>query len=143
MLRAVRYIFIGALAGFIPVFLLISLIVEPKLGLIIGLLVGLISGLFSLGFMQRVLAQVAFEINMQNKAFDRGMSWYEERVREQINHMGFAYDRTEGKEEIFKPRALHKLFQPEVRLEVDTYYIHVVASRLMVRLIATYVEIPE
>ena len=70
------------------------------------------------------------------------MGWYEERVREQINDMRFFADgKNDQGQEIFRPRALYRVFEPEIYLDVETYSITVTASRLMIRLISAYVEI--
>tara|TARA_Y100000031_G_C7906152_1_gene241738 strand:- start:6 stop:437 length:432 start_codon:yes stop_codon:yes gene_type:complete len=129
------------IAGLLSVSIL-SIFTDFKLALIISTLLGFIFGLFSLGFTQRTLSSQTLEITTGNKHPERPMSWYEDRVREQINDMRFFADGTnEQGQEIFRPRALYRVFEPDIFLDVETYAITVTASRLMIRLISTYVEI--
>lgn len=141
MLRLLLY-FLGAalVAGILAVMVLVMFF-EFKLAFIISSLVGLIFGLFALGFTQRILGSQQIEINAGNKHPERPLKWYEERIRAQINDMRFLYA---GKDssgiERYQPRALYKVFEPEIFLEVTPYLISVKASRLMMRIICDYVE---
>lgn len=142
MLRLLLYFLLAAMiAGLLSVTILV-IFVDLKLALIISTLVGFIFGLFSLGFTQRTLSSQTLEITTGNKHPERPMRWYEDRVREQINDLRFIDDGKNAQgQEVFKPRALYKVFEPNIYLEVETYSITVTASRLMIRLIASYVEI--
>ncbi len=142
MIRLLTYFLLAALiAGILSVSVL-AIFLEFKLALIISALVSFIFGLFALGFTQRTLSSQTLEINASNKHPDRPMYWYDERVREQISDMRFyAEPKTVDGREIFKPRGLYRVFEPDIVLERDPYSITVTASRLMIRLISTYVEV--
>lgn len=141
MYRALAYF---SLAGFIMAllsFMILAVFFPFTLSLIIACLLGTIFGLFSLGFMQRTLPSQTLEINSGNKDPEKPMRWYEERVREQINDMRFIFKEVHEGTEVFKPRALYRVFEPNIYLETSPFEITVRASRLMIRLISTYVEI--
>jgi hypothetical protein len=120
---------------------ILVIFMEFKLAFIISGIFGLIFSLFSLGFTQRVLRTVYFEINSKNKNPQKPLNWYEERVRTQIADMGFELLSKEGEVEKYCPRALYRVYEPAMVLEVNPYFIGIKASRLMIRLISTYVEI--
>ena len=143
MKRALKYFLVGFSFCFITFFVPASIFISYKLGLLIGSISGCVFGLFCIGFMLRPLEQIEFEIHSGNKKPDFPMSWYEERVRAQIRDMGFTLEKKLGDREFYLPRALQKVYEVNLELEVSPYIIHIKASRLMIRLIATYVEIEE
>ena len=126
-----------------PLFILgLSLFIEFKLAFILGVLIGFILSLSVMGFTRRELKSQHFEVTMQNKAIDRGMKWYEDRIREQIFDHGFNFSHKEKDGvEVFAPRTLYQVYEPKIRLKVETYSIEVEASRLMIRIISDYLEI--
>lgn len=134
--------FISFLLLFILGLIVLFLFTEIKLALIISLFYSFILSLSVLGFTQRTLKSVTLEVNMNNKSSDKGMKWYEDRIRKQILDNGFQFFDKEDMAEVFKPRTLYKVYEPTIYLEVETYCITVKASRLMVRMIADYIEIP-
>jgi hypothetical protein len=119
----------------------LSIFMDFKLAFIISGIFGLIFSLFAFGFTQRVLRTVYFEINSKNKDSQKALKWYEERVRTQVFEMGFKLTSKEGQLETYLPRALYRVYEPSMTIEVNPYFIGIKASRLMVRLISTYVEI--
>lgn len=132
----------AALIGGLLSVTMLTIFLEFKLALIISTFVAFIFGLFSLGFTQRTLSSQTFEITTGNKHPKRPMRWYEERVREQIADMRFIEcGKDENGVEHFKPRALYRVFEPDIELCVETYSISLTASRLMIRLVSKYVEI--
>ena len=143
MKQALKYFMVGFILCFLTFFVPVSIFMSYKLGLLIGSISGCIFGLFCIGFMLRPLEQIEFEIHSGNKKPDFPMSWYEERVRVQIRDMGFTLEKKVGGREYYLPRALQRVYELNLELEVSPYMIHVKASRLMIRLIATYVEIDE
>ncbi len=119
----------------------LTIVLDFKLAFIISLLIGFIFGLFCLGFMQRVLKSESIEVNAGNKHKDRPLSWYEERIREQIHDLPFRYDETVDGVEVYIPRALYKVYEPNIYLEITPYDIKFTGSRLMVRLVRAYIEL--
>ncbi|MBD65721.1 MAG: hypothetical protein CME62_10975 [Halobacteriovoraceae bacterium] len=102
-----------------------------------------IAGSLFLGFKVRPLKSKTFEVTSGNKHPDRPMAWYENRIREQIKDLRFEKLKSENGVEYYKPRSLYQVNEPELSLEVTPYVISVTGSRLMIRLISTYVEIEE
>ena len=136
--------FLISFAGlFVLFFASLSIIFELKLAAILGGIVSFILSLSVMGYTRRALKSQRFEVNMQNKMKERGMRWYEERIREQIFDHGFTFSHKEDNgEEVFSPRTLYQVYEPDIKLRVDTYSIEFEASRLMVRIISDYLEIP-
>lgn len=102
-----------------------------------------IAGCLYLGFKVRPLASKTLEVSSGNKHPQRPMKWYEDRIREQIRDLRFKSAGIKDGVETFTPTTLYKVYEPNIYLEVTPYTITVSASRLMIRLIATYIEIPE
>lgn len=142
MVRLILYfVSAAAIAGMLSLMVLV-IFFDFKLSFIISSLLGFIFGLFSLGFTQRTLKSETLEINASNKHPQKPLKWYEERVREQIKDMRFRYaGKDEQGKELFKPRTLYRVFEPDIELEVSPYDITITASRLMIRLIVSYTEI--
>ncbi len=143
MHRLIKHFAITFSVGLLGGFLIGITIYDFKFGLILGTIVGIIFGLFGVGFTERVLASKSFEITADNKNPKIGLKVYEAMVREQISNMGFQFHCKKDAIEIFTPRALYKIFEPNVELEVNPYYIRVIGSRLFIRLISSYTEIEE
>lgn len=120
---------------------LLSMFMDFKLAFIISGVFGFVFSLFALGFTQRVLRTVYFEINSKNKDSQKGLNWYEERIRTQVFDMGFQLLSKEGGVEKYNPRALYRVYEPAMTIEVTPFYIGINASRLMIRLISSYIEI--
>ena len=110
--------------------------------LTIGLICGGIFAAMSLGFMIRELKSQVLTITAENKNPELPMSWYDDTIMEQIALMGFTQkEKSSEGIEIFEPRALMKVYEPNLYLEKTPYMIEVKASRLMIHLISENVEI--
>lgn len=124
-----------------PFVFLGAVIVYPfKLAFIIASIFAAIAGLMSSGFMVRKLKVEEFEINTTNKDPEKGLDWYEDIIREQLRDMRFVYKTTIGSTEIFKPRGLYRIYESDIELERQAYWIRLKGSRLFVRLIKDLME---
>lgn len=86
--------------------------------LTIGLICGFIFSALSLGFMIRVLKSETLTITVENKNPELPMGWYEDIIMEQIALMGFIRkEKTIDGIEVFEPRALMKVYEPNLFLE--------------------------
>jgi hypothetical protein len=121
---------------------LILIIFNPLVkSLLIAAIVGGISGLFSLGFMVRQLKRLSFEINSSNKAIDKGLSWYQERIHEQAMDMRFKCVLKTSNEIIYKPQSLYRVFESDIIVELSPYDIRISCSRMMLRIILDYLDL--
>lgn len=141
MSKLLKYFVVGWLTGFVIAFFAFILLFPFKLVVISSLIFGFIYGLFCMGFMQRKLKVVSFEINPENKDSNKGLAWYEEKIKEQIQDMRFRYSKTENGIEIYKPTGLYKVLESPVELEVTPYLINVKCTRMMRRVILDLVEL--
>jgi hypothetical protein len=140
MSRLVKYFFVGYLIAFITVFSAVLIKADIKLALLLGAIFGVIAGLMSMGFMFRILKVEEFEITMQNKHPKRGFDWYEDEIKDQLAPFHY-YLKTENGIEIFSPRSLYKIYEPQLEFERTPYQIRVKGSRLMIKLLKAVTEI--
>lgn len=141
MSRFLVYFFSGLAISWPFVFLGAAIALDIKLAAIVATIVGFIIGLMSSGFMVRKLKVEEVEINTNNKDPDKGLDWYEERIREQLKDMRFVPKIKKGDTEIFKPRGLYRIFESDIELERQVYWIRLRASRLFLRIIEDLIEV--
>lgn len=141
MSRFLFYLFAGFVIAWVFVFLGSVIVLEAKLAAIVATIAGGIMGLMSSGFMVRKLKVEEIEINTTNKDPDKGLDWYEEQIREQLRDMRFISKCRLGATETFKPRGLYRIFESDIELERQVYWIRLRASRLFLRLIEDLIDI--
>ena len=141
MSRFIVYFFGGFSSAWIFVFIGAVIAFDVKFAFILATIVAFIIGLMSSGFMVRKLKVEEFEININNKDFDKGLDWYEELIREQLRDMRFVAKHKIGNIETFGPRGLYRIFESDIELERQVYWIRLRASRLFLRIIEDLIKI--
>ena len=139
-LRVLRYFIIGFILASIVSFIFLLVFIKIQLSFIIATILGFIYGLFCVGFMVRTLKVVEFDITTQNKAKDKGFPWYKEQIEDQMLHMPFERIQLEEKV-IFKPKRLYKVYESPIEVTYEPYFIHIKASRVMMRILLDILEL--
>lgn len=141
MQRLMKYFILGSIIAYPVVFIGFIFFFPFKLALVSSAVASIIFGVFCSGLMVRTLDTQSFEINTTNKKPDKGLNWYEERIYEQLYDLRFLKSSKSGEITTFTPRGLYKIYESEVSVQRTPYYIKVTGSRLVIRLISTYVDI--
>ncbi len=105
-----------------------------------GALAGVLYGLFAIGFTERALRRVSFEINPSNKDPQKGLSWYRERLELQMHHMLYRCEKSSDGV-VFHPLRLYRIFETPVHFTYDPYSINITASRMTMRILLDNVGI--
>lgn len=143
MLRLLKYYIGGALFVYPLVFIGFIFFFPLKLALLTSAIASLLFGLFSCGFMVRTLKVETLEINSTNKDPQKGLDWYQERIFEQLYDLRFITMNKSKEFTTFSPRGLYKIYESDVSVERTPYYIKITASRLVLKLISSYVDLSQ
>lgn len=108
---------------------------------LIASIVASIFALFSFGFMIRILKRSSFEINSSNKASDKGLKWYQERIQEQARDMRFLCIEKTSEREVYSPQTLYRVYESDIVVEISPYDIRISCSRMMLRIILDYLDL--
>lgn len=141
MFRLCKYFALGMIYSYPIVFIGFIFFFPLKLALLTSLIASCIFGIFASGFMVRTLKTQSFEINTTNKDPRKGLDWYQDRIFEQLNDLRFLKLSESDGTFTYTPRGLYKVFESEVLIERTPYFIKVTGSRLIIRLISSYVDI--
>lgn len=141
MSRLIRIFSLAYSFAFILTFLICIFFYTWKKALILAAIIGPLYGLFALGFMVRQLRRITFVINSSNKATDKGLSWYQERMEEQARDMRFQLVKKTQEQIIYKPQSLYKVFESKIVIDLSPYDIQISCSRMMMRIILDYVDL--
>jgi hypothetical protein len=91
--------------------------------------------------MVRKLKVEEMEINTSNKDPQKGLDWYEDKIRERLKDLRFEFKEEKDGVEIFKPRGLYKVYESDVEIERTPYHIRLKGSRLFLRWVQDLTEI--
>lgn len=132
------------LIGFFCAFTLTSLIsiflYSVSKSLLLGSIIGFLYGLFSMGFMVRQLKRTKFVIDSSNKRVDKGLLWYEEKIKEQARDLRFKEIFRSDNKVVYRPSTLYRVFESEIIIELSPYDISISCSRMMMRIILDYID---
>lgn len=142
-MRALKYLFISLIIGFLILFPGFIYLYELKKALLASAIGAFLYSIFSFGFMFRSLKMVTLEINARNKDPQLGLAWYEQEILGQIRSMRFRqYLKTESVIK-FRPFGIYQVLESPVEVRVSAYDITIKCSKMMKRIISDLVEIKE
>ncbi len=141
MLRALKYLGLGFISGFILFFCVFIIGHSFGEALILAAVVGLIYSLFCLGFMARLMKTAILRITPANKDPQKGMAWYAEEIRQQLYDLRFKKVGPSTSLEVYHSTGLRKVWEGRVELHVGVYEVRVKASRFVIRVLSDLTEI--
>lgn len=97
--------------------------------------------LIFIGFYKRVPSYVEYEINLNNIDPNKGLNWYKEEVRKQINALLFTIDSTHDKTITYKAPLLYLVNEDFITVEYDVYYVKIKSSKMVKKIFKNLLEI--
>jgi hypothetical protein len=142
LIKVFRIFLITSLPVTLVVALLLGLIIGFRPGLfIVAPLIGTLLGMFAGFHLTRDLKTESFEINQQNKDSQKGLSWYEEAILDQLRAERYIETEKNGNKRVFTPNIRAQVMGGNVELEVNTYWITVTGPRGFIRILASTLDI--
>lgn len=108
---------------------------------IVAPLIGTLMGLFAGFHLIRDLQPETLEINQQNKDSQKGLSWYEEMILEQLHAERYIEIERNGTKRIFSPPIRAQVMGGKIELDVQPYWITVTGPRGFVRILSSTLDL--
>lgn len=139
--KFLKYFFLAFLCVFITTFVILTITLHWKAGLIIGAVFGGLFGLFAAGHMERNMQVSSFEINAQNKKQELGLSEYEDEIKSYLTVMRYELYKEEGEKTFYRPRPRLRVMGGDVVILRNPYYIEVEAPIGVVRILQSQLDL--
>ena len=142
LIKVARIFLIVSLSVTILVAGLLTLFFGFRMGIfIVAPLIGTLMGLFAGFHLIRDLQPETFEINQQNKDSQKGLSWYEEMILEQLHAERYIEIERNGTKRIFSPPIRAQVMGGKIELDVQPYWITVTGPRGFVRILSSTLDL--
>lgn len=142
LIKVFRIFLISSVPVTLVVALLLGLFVGFRPGLfVVAPLIGTLVGIFCGFHLIRDLQTESFEINQQNKDSQKGLSWYEEMILDQLKAERYIEIGKEGNKRYFSPQIRAQIMGGNIELEVNPYWITVTGPRGFIRILASTLDI--
>lgn len=126
---------------FLVVFLAIGIIVTLILNWKVGLLFGTLAGLFASMHISRSLTTESFEINTSNKDPLKGLSWYEEEIIAHMRDLRYRIKVDTRELKVWEPRTISQNMGGAFKMEVTPYSITIEGPRGVVRIVKSILDL--
>lgn len=97
--------------------------------------------LLTIGLYKRKIEYVEYEVNINNIDPQKGLRWYENEIRKQINALLFTIKSQSGNIVIYQAPLLYLVNEDLIEVDYDMYYIKIKSSRTVKKVMENLLEI--